>query len=129
MLIVVSGPKVSLIRSIDLTISASTRWVSSSIRPEFDGKIDEGAGAWITPSSSRSRTSASMPLISWVLISTLGWKAQQKRFSRMASRSDCSTFIRASASRSMLASKNAAAPLPPFLTRYIAMSAFWRSTS
>ena len=44
MLIVVSGPKVSLIRSIDLTISASTRWVSSSIRPEFDREIDEGAG-------------------------------------------------------------------------------------
>ena len=44
MLIVVSGPKVSLIRSIDLTISASTRWVSSSIRPELDGEIDEGAG-------------------------------------------------------------------------------------
>ena len=86
-------------------------------------------GAWITPSWSRSRTSASMPLISWVRMSTLAWKAQQKRFSRMASRSDCSTFMRASASCSMLASKKAAVPLPSFLTRYIARSAFWRSTS
>ena len=129
MLIVVSGPKVSLIRSIDLTISASTRWVSSSISPSSMARLMKVPGAWITPSSSRRRTSASMPLTSWVRISTLGWKAQQKRFSRMASRSDCSIFIRASASRSMLASKNAAAPLLPFLTRYIAMSAFWRSTS
>jgi hypothetical protein len=31
------------------------------------------------PLSSRSRTSASMPLISWVLISTFGWNAQQNR--------------------------------------------------
>ena len=38
----------------------------------------------------------------------------------------CSIFIRANASRSMLASKNTAAPLPSFLTRYIAISAFWR---
>ena len=65
-----------------------------------------------------------MPLMSWVRISTLVWKAQQKRFSRMASRSDCSTFMRASASRSMLESKKAAEPLPSFLTRYIAISAF-----
>src|SRR5712692_6613659 len=34
----------------------------------------------MTPSSSRSRTSASMPLISWVRMSTFAWKAQQKRF-------------------------------------------------
>ena len=59
----------------------------------------------------------------------MGWKAQQKRFSRIASRSDCSTLVRACASRSMLESKKAAAPLPLFLTRYIAMSAFWRNTS
>ena len=86
-------------------------------------------GAWITPSSSRSRTSASMPLTSWVRMSTLAWNAQQNRFSRIASRSDCSIFIRASASRSMLLSKNAVEPLPLFLTRYIAMSAFWRNAS
>ena len=67
--------------------------------------------------------------MAWVRMSTLAWNAQQKRFSRMASRSDCSTFIRAKASRSMLESKNTAAPLPSLLTRYIAMSAFWRSTS
>ncbi len=86
-------------------------------------------GAWITPSSSRRRTNASMPFTAWVRMSTLDWKAQQKRFSRMASRSDCSIFIRASASRSMVESKKAADPLPSFLTRYIAMSAFWRSVS
>ena len=39
MLIVVLGPKVSLIRSIDLTISASTRWVSSSIRPSSVARL------------------------------------------------------------------------------------------
>ncbi|MGY4599972.1 hypothetical protein ACVWXL_007718 [Bradyrhizobium sp. GM22.5] len=70
-----------------------------------------------------------MPFTSCVRMSTLDWKAQQKRFSRMACRSDCSIFIRASASRSMLESKKAADPLPSFLMRYIAMSAFWRSVS
>ena len=115
MLIVVSGPKVSLIWSIDLTISASTRCVSSSISPSSTARLMKVPGAWITPSSSRSRTSASMPLTAWVLISTLAWKAQQKRFSRMASRSDCSIFIRASASLSMLESKNAAAALAAVL--------------
>ena len=129
MLMVASAPNVSLIRSIDLTISASTRWVSSSISPSSPARLMNEPGAWITPSSSRSRTSASMPVTAWVRMSTLDWKAQQKRFSRMASRSDCSIFIRASASRSMPASKNAADPLPLFLMRYIAMSAFWRSVS
>src|SRR3981189_2697149 len=68
-----------------------------------------------------------MPLTSLVRMSTLGWNAQQKRFSRIASRSDCSILVRASALRSMPVSKNAAAPLPLFLTRYIAISAFCRS--
>src|SRR4029079_9998073 len=62
-------------------------------------------------------------MISWVRISTLGWKAQQKRFSRIASRSDCSIFIRASASRSMLLSKNAVEPFPFVLTRSLACRA------
>ena len=44
MLIVAVGPKVSLMRSIDRTISASTRWVSSSIKSEFDREVDERAG-------------------------------------------------------------------------------------
>ncbi len=106
MLMLVFGPKVSLMRSIDRTISASTRCVNSSIKPSSTARLMKVPGAWITPSSSRSRTSASMPLMSWVRMSTLAWKAQQKRFSRIASRSDCSIFMRASASRSMLASKN-----------------------
>ncbi len=129
MLMVASAPKVSLIRSIDLTISASTRWVSSSIQPEFAGQVDERTRAWITPSSSRSRTSASMPLNRLRPDVDLGLERAAEAFFQMASRSDCSIFIRARASRSMLESKKAADPLPPFLMRYIAMSAFWRSVS
>ena len=129
MLMLAPGPKVSLIRSIDFMISASTRWVSSSIRPSSTARSTKVPGAWITPLSSRSRTSASMPLISRVRMSTLGWNAQQNRLSRIASRSDCSIAMRASASRSIAASKIAAAPLVALLTRYIAMSAFWRRVS
>ena len=44
-------------------------------------------GAWISPRSSFSRTSASMPLISRVRMSTLGWNTQRNRFSRIATRS------------------------------------------
>src|SRR6476646_5404516 len=59
MLIVVSEPKVSLIWSIDFTISASTRCVSSSISPSSTARLMKVPGAW-------------MPLTSWVRISTLG---------------------------------------------------------
>jgi len=72
-------PKVSLMRSMDLTISANTRWVSSSISPSST-RVDKGTGGLNHPSSSRRRTSASMPLMSQVLMSTLGLEAQQKRF-------------------------------------------------
>src|SRR5437762_2719884 len=55
-------------------------------------------------------------------------RAHEFRISSIANRSDCSTLIRACASRSMLALKKATAPLPLLLTRYIAISAFWHST-
>src|ERR1700730_18287825 len=44
MLMVVSAPKVSLMRSIDLTISASTQVSKLVDQSQFHGKMDEGAG-------------------------------------------------------------------------------------
>ena len=86
-------------------------------------------GAWIRPSASRSRISASTPAISSVRISTLGWNAQQKRPSRSASRSRCSCAIRTVMSRPMSISNSAAPPFEPPLMRYIAVSAARRSVS
>ena len=129
MLIVVSGPKVSLMSSIDLTISPSTRCVSSSISPSSVARLMNVPGAWITPSSSRRRTSASMPLMSRVRMSpALECAAEAFLEDGEPQRLLDLHALLGSRACPMPESKTAR-PLPAFLTRYMAMSALWRNAS
>ena len=71
-LIVVPAPNASSSCSIERTASPSTKWVIGSIRPSSIASPMNALGGWISPSSSRQRTSVSNPTTSWLCDVDLG---------------------------------------------------------
>ena len=129
MLIVVSAPNSPSSCSSAFTASAVTNWVIGSIRPSSMASPTKSLGAWMVPRSSHQRISASNPTTSSLRISTFGWNAQRNCRSRIASRSRCSSSMRAVTACPMLRSNTAALPLLPLLALDSALSALRRSAA
>ena len=86
-------------------------------------------GGWISPFSSRQRTKASNPTTSCVLMSTLGWNAQQNLRSRMARRKSLlQLHARGAALSHVRGRRRPPLPFESLLALYMALSAFRRTS-